>query len=134
MTILLRLWNCMFRRPALVPYNHGSPDAPALCKGDAVYTRLEDNAYDFIAGFCGMDGTIKAGNTHKWRVTEVMPDGDALCVRGSERMLLKYLTWSDGNRVTVAGNLARSKMSFRFFTKATSRDAECARRETTRRG
>lgn len=129
-----RFWRHLFSRRPLVPYNYGSPDAPSLRKGDSVYTRLEENAYDFIAGFCGMDGTIKAGSTHKWKVAEVTPNGGVLCVRGDNRVLLNHLDWSDGNRVVVAGNLVRSRMSFRFFTKATSRGDERARHETTRIG
>lgn len=114
----MNIWKRLFSKPTLVPYNYGAADCPALRVGDVLFTQLQDPAFDFIAGFCRMDGTIKPGKPHKWKVKEVRPDGDALCVRGSNRFLLKYLTWSDGNLVTIAANLCHSQMKIRFFTKS----------------
>lgn len=108
----------LFHRRVLVPFNYGAPDAPQLRVGDTLIGVLTTDTLDYIAGLCGlrMDKTYKRGSRRKWKVKELYGPNDALCTgsRG-DRILLKYLPWSDGNKVTVAATLAHSRMEFRFY-------------------
>lgn len=122
-TPLLSAWERIVRavrgpRMQLVPYCPGMEGCPRLSVGDTLIAVLDNEALDYIAGLCGMNMRIKKGGRTKWKVKELLPDGDALCISDSNRILLKYLTWSDGNLVTLKATLARSEMQIRFYLRS----------------
>ena len=103
-------------RPVLKPYLHGQPECPSLAVGDALYAVIDNEPLDYIAGFCGMDMTYaKKGSTKRWKVKEVYGPCDLLLEHKGNRTLTKYLSWSDGNLVTIKGTLAHSRIFIRFF-------------------
>ena len=106
----------IFKKRKLVPYNYELDDCHQISVGDTLYSKLDNEPLDYIAGLCGMSMQIKKGSTQKWKVLEASGK-DILCENKRNRMLLQYLNWSDGNMVTVPGNLAHSTMKIRFFIK-----------------
>lgn len=113
---LHRRFRSLFPQRRLVAYNHGRRDCPALRVGDTIITVLENDPLDYIAGLCGMSMRMaKKGDRVKWRVKEVLENGSVLCTSGSNRFNMAYLTWSDGNRVTIKSDLAHSEMLIRVY-------------------
>jgi hypothetical protein len=53
----------MFRKPDLKPFNYGTGDYPRLPVGSKLYAVLENDAMDFIAGYCGMNMNTVSGFT-----------------------------------------------------------------------
>jgi hypothetical protein len=105
----------LFRRTTLVPLNYGQPGCPELVVGDRLLAILENDSYDIIAGLCGMNGHTKAGYKVKWRVKKILDNGTVVIQSGSNRTLLNYLKWEDGNRVRcITFPLATTKL-IRFF-------------------
>lgn len=108
------------KRPILLPYNYGKEDCPKLGVGDILYAVIENEPIDFIAASCGMSDTRFAikGSRRKWKVLEVYEDGNLLLVSKKDkslRTMTKYMTWSDGNLVTVPMTLAHGTLLIRFF-------------------
>lgn len=114
-------WPKLFRKLTvqdLAPYNWGQPDCPKLQPGDHLYTVLVNDAVDYIAGLCGMDCSMATNKIHKWKVLSSDPkDGNLLAQRNSDRFMTAHLPWSDGNLVTVPGDLCHSKLLIRFYYK-----------------
>jgi len=113
-------------RPVLKPYLHGQPECPSLAVGDALYAVIDNEPLDYIAGFCGMDMTYaKKGSTKRWKIKEVYGPCDLLLEHKSDRTLTKYLSWSDGNLVTINSTLAHSRILIRFFYVAPMPSRSC---------
>jgi hypothetical protein len=105
-------------RTELVPYNYGKADCPRLRVGDALVFVPENEGVDYVAMSCGMSDTryMTKGKGLKWKVVEIYGDGSALCERGKNRTITKYLSWSDGNRVTAKAVLfLHSELRWRVY-------------------
>lgn len=112
MNILKRL----FKKRELIPLNWKQDDCPKLDVGDTLIGILEDDCWDYIAAFCKMNPKIEKGLTRKWKVKEIIGgSGSTLIECGSDRTILDYLTWNDGNRVTLKSTLAYSEKKIRWF-------------------
>ena len=100
----------------MVPYSHGDVECPTLAEGEYIYFTLLPGSKDYIAGLCGMQMDMGTQTT-KWKVIDTDCGGDILCERKGRRILIGHLKWSDGNLVTIGGNLAHSQMRMRAFVK-----------------
>lgn len=90
-------------RTELVPYNYGDTDCPRPMVGDVLVFVPENEGINFVAMSCRMSDTryMTKGKGRRWKVTKVYDDGAVLCERGKNRIIDKYLSWDDGNRVTA---------------------------------
>jgi len=102
-------------RTELIPLCYGHPDSPELKAGDVLIGMTENDGLDYIAGSLGMNMTTKAGYVVRWRVKEILSYGSVLIQSGSDKSLLDYLKWDDGNRVTCPGTLSYSRIHIRFY-------------------
>jgi|GEM_PF-3899149 hypothetical protein len=105
-------------RTELVPYNYGQPDCPRLKVGDRLIIVSQNEGIDYVAMSCRMSDTryMRKGKHTQWKVTKVYDDGAALCECGKNRMIDKYLSWDDGNRVTANAVLfLHSELRWRVY-------------------
>lgn len=105
-------------RTELVPYNYGQPDCPNLKEGDYLVFVPENDGVDYVAISCRMSDTryMRKGKGKWWKVTKVYDDGSALCERGKNRTITKYLSWDEGNRVTaLAVPFLHSELRWRAY-------------------
>lgn len=112
----MRLLKRIFKKRELIPLNWGQDDCPKLNVGDTLVGILEEDSWDYIAGFCRMNPKIEKGLTRIWRVKEIIQrTGSTLIECDGNRTILDYLTWDDGNRTTVKATLAYSEKKVRWF-------------------
>ena len=105
----------LFQKKTLVPLNFKQKDCPKISPGDTLIGTLEEQAHDYIAGFCGKNPTIQKGATTKWKVIEILNHGAILIQSGNNKTILDNLTWDDGNRTSIKQSLSRSEMKIRWF-------------------
>lgn len=113
---VLREW--FTGRLELVPYNYGQTNCPKLKVGDHLVFVSENDGVDHVAISCHMSDTryMRKGRGRRWKVTKVYDDGSALCKRGKSRIIDKYLSWDDGNRVTAKAVLfLHSELRWRAY-------------------
>jgi hypothetical protein len=106
----------LFKKKPLIPFNYGTKEHPTLSVGDSIYSTLQEDALDYIAGFCGMDMRIKSGEYTKWKVIDVEDRDHILCKnKRGDKTFLNYLKWEDGNMVEIPASLSASRMRIRFY-------------------
>ena len=111
----------MPKKPELLPYNYGQPDCPRLKVGDHQVVVSQNEGIDCVAMSCRMSDVryMKKGKHTRWKVIELFEHDDPpslLCENKTNRIIDKYLTWSDGNRITVAARpFLNTELTYRAY-------------------